>query len=151
LHEMCDDGAGSGVVDASGVRSTTAVSMPAKPRPRQNFQQTHHSAPAPSLPPPPTLHMNAESYLRAQGWKGSGHSLDATGRGIKKPLLISHKQDQLGLGKKKAAYTRIRSEPAEHWHGAGEHSRPDSDQGHQSRRLVWVFCEGRGDQGHDGG
>jgi nucleolar protein TMA23 len=49
--------------------------------------------------------MNAESYLRAQGWKGSGHSLDATGRGIKKPLLISHKQDQLGLGKKKAAYT----------------------------------------------
>jgi hypothetical protein len=49
--------------------------------------------------------MNAESYLRKQGWKGSGHSLDATGRGIKKPLLIAHKQDQLGLGKKKAAWT----------------------------------------------
>jgi nucleolar protein TMA23 len=49
--------------------------------------------------------MNAESYLRKQGWKGSGHSLDSTGRGIKKPLLIAHKQDQLGLGKKKAAYT----------------------------------------------
>jgi nucleolar protein TMA23 len=49
--------------------------------------------------------MNAESYLRKQGWKGSGHSLDSTGRGIKKPLLIAHKQDQLGLGKKKAAWT----------------------------------------------
>lgn len=49
--------------------------------------------------------MNADAYLRKQGWKGSGHSLDSTGRGIKKPLLIAHKQDQLGLGKKKAAYT----------------------------------------------
>ncbi|KAF1851498.1 uncharacterized protein K460DRAFT_362240 [Cucurbitaria berberidis CBS 394.84] len=49
--------------------------------------------------------MNADAYLRKQGWKGSGHSLDSTGRGIRKPLLISHKQDQLGLGKKKAAYT----------------------------------------------
>ena len=49
--------------------------------------------------------MNADAYLRKQGWKGSGHSLDMTGRGIKKPLLIAHKQDQLGLGKKKAAYT----------------------------------------------
>jgi hypothetical protein len=49
--------------------------------------------------------MNAEAYLRKQGWQGSGHSLDSTGRGIKKPLLIAHKQDQLGLGKKKAAYT----------------------------------------------
>lgn len=63
--------------------------------------------------PEPALHrshlhdhqMNADSYLRKQGWKGSGHSLDSTGRGIKKPLLIAHKQDQLGLGKKKAAYT----------------------------------------------
>ena len=52
-----------------------------------------------------TLSMNADAYLRKQGWKGSGHSLDLTGRGIKKPLLIAHKQDQLGLGKKKAAYT----------------------------------------------
>jgi nucleolar protein TMA23 len=49
--------------------------------------------------------MNAESYLRRQGWRGSGHSLDATDRGIKKPLLIAHKQDQMGLGKKKAAHT----------------------------------------------
>ncbi|KAI4921306.1 hypothetical protein J4E85_008651 [Alternaria conjuncta] len=49
--------------------------------------------------------MNAEAYLRKQGWQGSGHSLDKTGRGIKKPLLIAHKNDQLGLGKKKQAHT----------------------------------------------
>ena len=60
------------------------------------------------LPPALIQHhaiMNAEAYLRKQGWQGSGHSLDGEGRGIKKPLLIAHKQDQLGLGKKKAAYT----------------------------------------------
>lgn len=49
--------------------------------------------------------MDAGAYLRRQGWKGAGHSLDRTGRGIKKPLLIAHKQDQLGLGKKKAAHS----------------------------------------------
>jgi hypothetical protein len=50
------------------------------------------------------LYMDANALLRKQGWKGSGHSLDTTGRGIKKPLLIAHKQDQLGLGEKKAAW-----------------------------------------------
>ncbi|KAH7112462.1 hypothetical protein B0J11DRAFT_542388 [Dendryphion nanum] len=45
--------------------------------------------------------MDANAYLKRQGWRGSGHSLDRTDRGIKKPLLIAHKQDQLGLGKKK--------------------------------------------------
>jgi nucleolar protein TMA23 len=49
--------------------------------------------------------MDANAYLRRQGWKGAGHSLDGHGRGIKKPLLIAHKQDQLGLGKKKAAHS----------------------------------------------
>ena len=49
--------------------------------------------------------MDAEALLRKQGWQGSGHSLDKTGRGIKKPLLIAHKQDTLGLGKRKAAHT----------------------------------------------
>ncbi|KAF1966655.1 hypothetical protein BU23DRAFT_560067 [Bimuria novae-zelandiae CBS 107.79] len=48
--------------------------------------------------------MNAERLLKKQGWRGSGHSLDTTGRGIKKPLLISHKQDQNGLGHKKSAW-----------------------------------------------
>ncbi|KAF2450642.1 hypothetical protein P171DRAFT_426973 [Karstenula rhodostoma CBS 690.94] len=49
--------------------------------------------------------MNAEGLLRKQGWRGAGFSLDTSDRGIKKPLLISHKQDQLGLGKKKASHT----------------------------------------------
>ena len=48
--------------------------------------------------------MNAESLLKKQGWRGAGHSLDTSGRGIKKPLLISHKQDLNGLGHKKAAW-----------------------------------------------
>jgi nucleolar protein TMA23 len=49
--------------------------------------------------------MDAGAFLRKQGWKGSGHSLDRHGRGLKKPLLIAHKQDQLGLGKRKAAHS----------------------------------------------
>ncbi|KAF2268383.1 hypothetical protein CC78DRAFT_489158 [Lojkania enalia] len=48
--------------------------------------------------------MDVNAYLKSQGWRGAGHSLDHHGRGIKKPLLITHKRDQLGLGSKKAAY-----------------------------------------------
>jgi nucleolar protein TMA23 len=48
--------------------------------------------------------MDASAYLKKQGWRGTGHSLDHTDRGIKKPLLIAHKQDTLGLGKKKAMH-----------------------------------------------
>ncbi|KAF2277825.1 uncharacterized protein EI97DRAFT_487833 [Westerdykella ornata] len=48
--------------------------------------------------------MDATALLLRQGWRGTGHSLDTTNRGIKKPLLISHKRDTLGLGKKKAAH-----------------------------------------------
>lgn len=48
--------------------------------------------------------MNASALLQSQGWLGAGHSLDTSGRGIKKPLLIAHKQDQLGLGQQKAAH-----------------------------------------------
>jgi nucleolar protein TMA23 len=47
--------------------------------------------------------MNTETYLKSQGWLGTGHSLDAhtTARGISRPLLVSKKQDVLGLGNKK--------------------------------------------------
>ena len=55
--------------------------------------------------------MDANAYLRKQGWKGSGHSLDGYGRGIKKPLLITHKQDQLGLGKKSPSKDLADMEP----------------------------------------
>ncbi|KAK4555928.1 hypothetical protein LTR86_007148 [Recurvomyces mirabilis] len=42
--------------------------------------------------------MDARAYLQGQGWQGDGHSLDHTGRGIKKPLLVSKKVDVLGVG-----------------------------------------------------
>lgn len=58
---------------------------------------------ASSLPPPPAPYsahycMDAHGLLTRQGWLGDGHSLDHTGRGIKKPLLVSKKVDVLGLG-----------------------------------------------------
>ena len=45
--------------------------------------------------------MNASAYLKGQGWRGSGFSLDQTNRGLSKPLLVSHRTDQSGLGTKK--------------------------------------------------
>jgi hypothetical protein len=42
--------------------------------------------------------MDASAYLRKQGWRGDGHSLDHSNRGIKKPLLVSKKVDVLGVG-----------------------------------------------------
>lgn len=47
--------------------------------------------------------MDAQAYLRKQGWRGSGHSLDHTNRGITKPLLVSKKVDVLGVGLNKHA------------------------------------------------
>ena len=47
--------------------------------------------------------MDASSLLRKQGWRGDGHSLDHSDRGIKKPLLVSKKVDVLGLGLNKHA------------------------------------------------
>lgn len=42
--------------------------------------------------------MDASAYLQKQGWRGDGHSLDHSDRGIKKPLLVSKKVDVLGVG-----------------------------------------------------
>lgn len=47
--------------------------------------------------------MDASAYLKKQGWRGDGHSLDHTNRGIRKPLLVSKKVDVLGLGTNKHA------------------------------------------------
>lgn len=47
--------------------------------------------------------MDASRYLLNQGWRGEGHSLDHTNRGIKKPLLVSKKVDVLGVGLNKHA------------------------------------------------
>lgn len=45
--------------------------------------------------------MNASAFLQKQGWRGKGHSLDQTNRGLKNPLLLAHKIDNSGLGTKK--------------------------------------------------
>lgn len=47
--------------------------------------------------------MDASNYLKKHGWQGTGHSLDGTGRGLKKPLLVSKKVDVLGVGLNKHA------------------------------------------------
>jgi nucleolar protein TMA23 len=45
--------------------------------------------------------MDSTAYLTRHGWKGDGHSLHPSGRGIKKPLLVSRKTNVLGVGLKK--------------------------------------------------
>lgn len=45
--------------------------------------------------------MDTASYLHKQGWRGDGHALHHSGRGITKPISISQKQNVLGIGKKK--------------------------------------------------
>jgi hypothetical protein len=44
--------------------------------------------------------MDAHAHLTGLGWRGSGYSLDSSDRGLKRPLLISHKSDDRGLGAK---------------------------------------------------
>lgn len=45
--------------------------------------------------------MDTAAYLTNQGWRGEGHALYQSGRGITRPILVSQKQNVLGLGKKK--------------------------------------------------
>ena len=44
--------------------------------------------------------MDAAAYLTSHGWRGHGHALHRSGRGITKPVHISQKADVLGVGKK---------------------------------------------------
>lgn len=46
--------------------------------------------------------MNAHALLTSQGWRGTGHSLHPTSdtTGLSKPLLVSQKANNLGVGKK---------------------------------------------------
>ncbi|KAI4159004.1 MAG: hypothetical protein L6R39_000429 [Caloplaca ligustica] len=44
--------------------------------------------------------MDTNAYLTRQGWRGTGHSLHPSGHGIKQPLLLSRKNNTLGVGKK---------------------------------------------------
>ncbi|KAM3077868.1 hypothetical protein ACMFMF_004286 [Clarireedia jacksonii] len=54
------------------------------------------------LIPTPTSKMNAHALLTSQGWRGTGHSLHSTSDsiGLSRPLLVSKKDNVLGLGKK---------------------------------------------------
>jgi len=45
--------------------------------------------------------MDTAAYLTNQGWRGDGHALHHSGRGITKPIRVSQKLDVYGLGKKK--------------------------------------------------
>ena len=44
--------------------------------------------------------MDPEAYLTNQGWRGYGHALHYSGRGIIKPLHLSQKANVFGVGKK---------------------------------------------------
>jgi nucleolar protein TMA23 len=46
--------------------------------------------------------MNAHALLTSQGWRGTGHSLHPTNdkTGLSRPLLVSRKDNVLGVGKK---------------------------------------------------
>ncbi|KAG0651461.1 hypothetical protein D0Z07_2054 [Hyphodiscus hymeniophilus] len=46
--------------------------------------------------------MDAHALLTSQGWRGKGHSLHPTSdtTGLSRPLLVSQKQNNLGVGKK---------------------------------------------------
>jgi nucleolar protein TMA23 len=46
--------------------------------------------------------MDAHALLTSQGWRGSGHSLHPISdkNGLSRPLLVSRKQNNLGVGKK---------------------------------------------------
>ena len=44
--------------------------------------------------------MDPEAYLTNQGWRGHGHALHYSGRGIIKPLHLSQKANVFGVGKK---------------------------------------------------
>ena len=45
--------------------------------------------------------MDTVAYLNRQGWRGNGHALHHSGRGITKPIQISQKTNVYGIGKKK--------------------------------------------------
>lgn len=47
-------------------------------------------------------YLDAENHLKRQGWRGLGYSLDQQDRGIKRPVLYTHKADKKGLGTKRA-------------------------------------------------
>ena len=64
-----------------------------KKLPALQRSQGHHTTPH---------NMNAHALLTSQGWRGTGHSLHPTSdlTGLSRPLLVSQKTNNLGVGKK---------------------------------------------------
>ncbi|KAI9817127.1 MAG: hypothetical protein M1827_001239 [Pycnora praestabilis] len=48
--------------------------------------------------------MDTTAYLTRQGWAGAGHTLQTHNRGLARPLLVSSKNNSLGIGKKKQGH-----------------------------------------------
>lgn len=44
--------------------------------------------------------MDTHAHLKRLGWQGHGHALGRNQNGLKKPILVSHKTNSLGLGAK---------------------------------------------------
>ena len=82
--------------------------------------------------------MNAADYLRNQGWRGSGYSLDPTDRGIRRPLLVAHKSDSRGLGSNKHAFDN------EWWLNAWSKSSKSLDKVCSAQRSIEA-CAGKND------
>ena len=47
--------------------------------------------------------MDAKAHLQNLGWRGLGYSLDQANRGLARPLLISQRSGNGGVGQKKQA------------------------------------------------
>jgi nucleolar protein TMA23 len=54
--------------------------------------------------------MDAHAHLTGLGWRGTGYSLDSSDRGLKKPVLVSFKHDERGIGSKS-----LKEKQADQW------------------------------------
>jgi len=72
--------------------------------------------------------MDAHAHLTGLGWRGEGHSLDKQNRGLKRPILISHKTDLHGLGSKK----QKEKQADQWWLNAFDNALKDLGQGKES-------------------
>ncbi|KAF2858073.1 hypothetical protein K470DRAFT_193500, partial [Piedraia hortae CBS 480.64] len=98
--------------------------------------------------------MDAAAYLTRHGWRGKGHSLDHSNRGLTKPLMISRKVDVLGVGINKHAavsdqwWMRAFDESLKSF-GTGKESMLSqvSKYGHNRGGLYGRFVKGEGLKG----
>lgn len=81
--------------------------------------------------------MDASAYLKSHGWRGLGYSLDHKDRGLKRPLLVSQKQDVLGVGKQR----HNNAHADQWWMRAFDESLKQIGTGQKVRELLfWPTC-----------